>query len=338
MKKLLLTAFVFAGLALSNLNAQVERHLVFEHFTTEGATAGPSSVPKIQEFIESMVQTTTISWISHHVGAGTDFLTVPESSDLIHLYKIGNSGIYAPAYMLNREKFIGRVVRAIATSQSDAVSQISTAARYIMERPVQATISLDETDMTYDEGTRTFRIKITADVTASYTGADNFYLNVALTENNIKSQNQAGADADFVHDHVLRKFLGGAAGKKVDPNNALAEFEFVLPESWKPGDMKVIIMAHRDAGSETAMPSNPAIYCAKEYPFPYTETSISSVADKHMKVYAHEGQIVIEGQYLSAQVYDLHGRLMPQIKLHAGVYVVSVKTHTGIYTHKVQVN
>ncbi len=331
MKKLLLAALVFAGFAVSNLDAQEKHHLVLEQFTTENCGYCPGSIPTITGAINSMTDTAQISWISHHAGFGTDFLTVPESAELTLLYRIGNSGTFAPAFMLNRTKFGGKVVQGVTAAK---IKQIATS---VMNKPEQVIAALADTDMSYDVASRTLKVKLSAVVTEAYTGGEDLYLNVALTEDNVKAKNQSGAGPNYIHNHVLRKLLGGAKGMKVDPTNAVAEFEFVLPAAWKIEDMKVITMAHHGIGSASALPADPSVYSSREYPFPHTGTSISSVADQSMKVYALNGELVIEGDYLSAKVYDLNGRLMPKARLNAGIYVVSVETHTGVYNHKVVV-
>lgn len=332
MKKLLLAALVFAGFAVSNLDAQEKHHLVLEQFTTESCGNCPGSIPIITGAINSMTDTAQISWISHHAGYFTDFLTIPESSELSLLYRIGYSYTFAPAFMLNRTKFGGTVVQGV---KADLIKEIAS---FVMNKPEQVSVALADTDMSYDVNSRTLRVKLTAVVNEAYAGGEDLYLNVALTEDNIKAKNQAGAGSNYIHNHVLRKLLGGAKGMKVDPTNAVAEFEFVLPAAWKIEDMKVITMAHHSIGTTSALPADPSVYSSREYPFPYTGTSISSVADQNMKVYATNGQLVIEGDYLSAKVYDLNGRLMPKARLNAGVYVVSVETHTGVYNHKVVVD
>ncbi len=347
MKKLLLAATLMLAVSVPQSFSQVNHEVMLEQFTTEKCPQCPGGTARIKSVVASMVDQVSVSWISHHAGFGTDFLTLSESTKLLRLFQIGRvpgtpqnpTGYYgfAPGVAVNRALYQSIVVDGVSLNGSNIKSRILHVLDKLKNEQ-KAFVNLSETDMTYDVESRVLKLRITAGKLPGFEDDDNFYLNAALTENKIEAEHQNGAGENYIHNNVLRKLLGGAEGVKVDPNNASAEWEFKIPDSWKIEDMRVIIFAHRSIGKSGSMPKDVSVFDSKEYPFPHTGTSISSVADQNMKVYATNGQLVIEGDYLSAKVYDLNGRLMPKARLNAGVYVVSVETHTGVYNHKVVVD
>ena len=325
MKKLLLSAVALcSGLTSFNASAQLPE-VMLEQFTTEKCGYCPGGTTTIKTVINSMVDEVKVSWVSHHAGFYTDFLTLPESSQLLPLYNIGSSsgGTFAPAFMVNRSVVGGKVVHGV--NASNVKSVINHA-----KSNLSAGIEL-EAVISFDAESRKLVVKLDANTTNEFTGGDDFYLNVALTEDNIKAQNQSGGGANYIHMNVLRRLLAGANGQKVDPASATYEWEYNVPEAWKTEDMKIIVFAHH-AKTNTA---NPSIYRSREYPFPATGTTISDVLDQNMNVYALYGDIVIEGDYKSFQVFDMQGRMHRGKGLQKGAYIVSIEANTGKIIKKV---
>ncbi len=117
MRRILLALALFAAVTLCSLRAQ-ERlpELLLEQFTGERCPACPGGAKTIKSTINSMVSECRVSWIAHHAGYYTDFLTLPESQQLQHLFRIGGgTGTYAPAFMINRAKIDGTVVSKVRT-------------------------------------------------------------------------------------------------------------------------------------------------------------------------------------------------------------------------------
>lgn len=324
MKRLLLSVFALCGaMTTFNANAQLPE-VMLEQFTTEKCGYCPGGAMTINNVITSMVEEVKVSWVSHHAGYYTDFLTVPESTQLLSLYSIGNSGTFAPAFMVNRNKVNGKVVHGV--SAGNVKNMINYAKAHLAPG-----ISI-EAEISFDKDTRKFKIRVNAPTTSEFTGGDDLHLNVALTEDNIKAQNQAGGGQNYIHNHVLRHLLGGAIGQKVEPSAATYEWVYDIPEDWKVDKMKVIVFAHH-AKTNT---SDPSIYCSREYPFPATST-VSDVLDQNMKVYAINGNIVIDGEYKSFCVFDMQGRMHAGKDLRAGTYLVSIEANTGKIIKKVVV-
>lgn len=301
------------------------KEVMLEQFTTEKCGYCPQGATTINNVITSMVEEVKVSWVSHHAGFYTDFLTVPESTQLLSLYSIGGGqGTFAPAFMVNRNKVNGKVVHGV--SPSNVKNMISFAKEHLAPG-----INI-EAEISYDKDTRKLKIKVNAPTTSEFTGANDLHLNVALTEDNIKAQNQSGAGSNYIHNHVLRRLLGGADGQKVEASAATYEWEYDIPNAWEVKNMKVIVFAHH-AKTNTA---DPSIYRSREYPFPVAST-VSDVLDQNMKVYAIDGNIVIDGEYKSYRVFDMQGRMHAGKNLQAGTYVVSIEANTGKIIKKVVV-
>ncbi len=324
MKKLLLYAIaVCGGLTSFNANAQLPE-VMLEQFTTEKCGYCPGGANTIKTVINSMVDEVKVSWIAHHAGFYTDFLTVPESTQLLPLYSIGGGqGTFAPAFMVNRCVVGGKVVHSVNASK---VKQVITHAKDNLSAGIEL-----ESEFSFDTNTRKLVVKLNANTTNEFMDGDDLYLNVALTEDSIKAQNQAGGGSNYIHMHVLRSLLAGANGQKVDPASATYEWEYNVPEAWKVKDMKIIVFAHH-AKTNTA---NPSIYRSREYPFPATGTTISDVLDQNMNVYALNGDIVIEGDYKSFRVFDMQGRMHRGKGLQKGAYIVSIEANTGKVIKKI---
>lgn len=340
MKRFLLIATILLGVSTQLMKAQERKpEILLELFTSERCSNCPTAVATIQTVLKGVQSQVHVSWISHHAGYMSDFLTLTESIELLHLYKIGGQGIYAPAFMLNRGLRDSKVVHEVDFGNVfSAINQFLPDNAGQTQVPLEVQMQVSDLDMSYNPESRQFRIRTTAQTLDAYSGGDNFYLNVALTEDKIQSENQAGAYSDYVHMNALRKLLAGANGLKVDPNNAVGEWELSIPDDWKVNDMKVIVFAHRDIGSAANLPEDPRIYGSAEYPFPATGSSISIAQDQNMQVYAQDGNIVVDRPYLECKVYDLNGRMRKDNGLEPGLYVVRVETQTGIYTHKVMVD
>lgn len=323
MKKLLLSAIIIGGGMFTTFqtNAQTQEVLL-EQFTSELCGNCPGGANTINTVITNMTEEVKVSWVAHHAGYYTDFLTLPESQQLLPLY--GGGGTFAPAFMVNRNKVNGKTVFGVSPTN------VKNLIKYAKQNLAPG-ITL-ESEMSYDNN-RTLKIKVKALLTEEFTGGNDLHLNVALTEDGIQSHNQAGANTNYIHKHVLRKLLGGAIGKKVDPSDASYEWTFDIPDTWKVENMKVIVFAHHSKNS----PTDHSIYRSREYPFPPMGQAIGDILDQQMNVYAQNGNIIIDGTYKSFRVFDMQGRMVSAKNLNPGIYVVSIEANTGKVIKKVVV-
>lgn len=328
-----MAAILLLGMAAIHLSAQERRHVLLEQFSSEGCANCVPGTGRLESYVANMVNQVQVSWISHHSGYYSDFLTVPESLELTHLFLVypEDKERIVPAFMIDRLAHNGQICYQIEDHLIEPVLNDA------MSR--KETVAIEGIDLKFDPASRLFKAKLVAKALDGYTGGEEFYLNLAITEDHIKAEQQAGIPegVDYYHNHALRSFLAGAKGLKADPSNAVGEWEISIPETWNLDNLKVIAFVHRALGSEEALPSDPSVYVSRQYDFPASGTAISSVDEEQMKVYWGGSKLVVEGEYSDLKVYDLQGRLHPVDRLEPSVYVVVVERPNGVYNKKILV-
>ncbi len=328
-----MAAVLLLGMAAIRLAAQERRHVLLEQFSSEGCANCVPGTGRLETYVANMLEQVHISWISHHSGHYSDFLTVPESLELTHLFLVypEDKERIVPAFMIDRIAHNGQICYQIEEHLFDPVLADA------MSRP--ETVAIEGVDLNYDPASRLFKVKLAAKALEAYTGGEEFYLNVAITEDHIKSEHQAGipAEVDYYHNHALRSFLAGAKGLKANPSNAVGEWEISIPETWNLDNLKVIAFVHRELGSEEALPTDPSVYVSRQYDFPATGTAISTATEEQLKLYYANGKMVVEGAYSDLKVYDMQGRLYPTERLRPGNYIVAIERANGTYSHKLVV-
>ncbi|MEO5581434.1 MAG: Omp28-related outer membrane protein [Saprospiraceae bacterium] len=76
-------------------------------------------------------------------------------------------------------------------------------------------------------------------------------LSVALSENNIKDAQLTpiGIDINYVHQHVMRTFLGNVLGNTIDPitlnQSKSYSFSLVIPIAWALNQLQVVAFVHK---------------------------------------------------------------------------------------------
>ena len=184
------------------------RKLLMEEFTTEECPNCPRAINSIATALENGYGEDMIV-IAHHVGFSTDWLTIPEESDLLWFY--GEDGSFAPAGMYDR---------TIRTSDLDT--------------PVESIGYYDTFSSRLDEafGKPGF-VKIDVQAQASdlfinvnveaeahpllKTMLADPHLTVLLTESGIRHRRQAGiSNPEFTHSHASRAYLTGVFGDAVE--------------------------------------------------------------------------------------------------------------------------
>lgn len=103
---------------------------------------------------------------------------------------------------------------------------------------------------TYDGGSRTLKVRITAEATKFLN--DTVSLTVSLVENKLIAPQETRTDIDtnYEHEHVLRALLTSFQGKELkQPYQAgttyIKEFRFVLPAGWKEENIYTVAYIHR---------------------------------------------------------------------------------------------
>lgn len=327
-----------------------KRVVLFEHFSTEMCPNCPLSYPTIESALEG--HEGDVVRVTHHSGYYTDSYST-EYGELITPFFYNSTGTYAPAGMMSRTYYEGIGGNGSTVSPVFGInkSNMTKALQYQLESPVFATLNLETS---YDESNKTISIKVTGE---NILKLNNPSLNIFITEDGIKSMNQAGATGSvWTHDHVVREAITGVEGYPVETVDGKFEYEttYVIPETYPTLDGSVT-KCNSDNINVVAFFANMNPYnpfdCNVYYAATNTRVTsgIQNASDNSdIKVYVVSDNLVIEGQYQSAEVYTVEGTLVKVIEgntnmtsmqdLNNGIYVVRVNDGTKYGVTKVSLN
>ena len=151
---LLLLSSIFVAASLAQDTKQTfTRKVLIEQFTGAACQWCPSGAERIASAISS---SSSVVWIKHHAGFGTDFLTNDIATSMTIFY---GGGLFAPAVMFDRTHF--------NTSQPApvmSVGQVSDIRGYIAQaKGVATTCKVYTPDVAYDPATQTPSSKLMQD-------------------------------------------------------------------------------------------------------------------------------------------------------------------------------
>ncbi len=224
------------------------RNVLLEHFTTLSCTNCPTGDKVLRNAVGNNAK---VAWVAHHVGFGTDELTVQPSQtimlDLLYTE-------VAPMAAIDRT--VNSVSEGSHPAFGIAYSNINNGATIVkalldnaMQEPAFATVT---PETKYDEASRTLNVTVTGErntdmYEAIYSNGCN--LTVYLTEDKVatKAYQTGGTAADTIHNHVLRAALTADYGDKVEWNGSTfsKSYSYTVPDNWKPADMKVVAFLNR---------------------------------------------------------------------------------------------
>lgn len=220
------------------------RIVLLEEFTTEQCNNCPPAAVKLHNVLANPAFSGRVVAVCHHVGFGSDFLTLPTDKDYLWFYNDSKGATYAPGLMIDRlPTFVetSAVFGMPSWSEEDISAEISK--RLAVPSPVTVNVEANVDD----DGC------VTVDVSGEKTGGkqDRTMLTVYLVENNVPSRNQSGADKDYIHQHVTRA-VNETWGKRIEWEGDRYAYQcvFDLDESWKLEDMEVVACVNRDIPSD----------------------------------------------------------------------------------------
>lgn len=317
-------------------NVQVEggpfavKNILIEEFTTERCPNCPRAKPIVEKTIETLENAGyRVSAIAHHAGYYTDFLTLSESDKLVpYMY---SNGSFAPAAMVNRVNKGENGTCALGVG-----GDFSKIAKNIAESTLQAA---DITSVTFtDNG-----IDIVGRI-AKGVDKNNVYLNVIITEDGIKSQQQSGAKSSYVHDFAARKFIYPFDGQKIEINDDLS-FSVKIPAvdlktNWIKANLKAVAFLTTSKMTRNNMSDykHRAVIASNFTKFGET-SSAQEVASEKPNVTVFNRCVKVEGNYDNFQVFNMAGNIVAtdSTPLMEGVYIVKVNNVFGSFTYKVAV-
>lgn len=327
----------------------VQRNILFDHFTTAQCGNCPAAHERIHEAITGLED--RVEWVAHHVGYGTDGMTLSQDNSTSAIMGFYGSSTFAPAMMLDRDPDnvpgeYGGIIGGV-----DYAATVHNQFLEAMAKP--AFVSVELQNLSYNSNSREVSFDVTGMFKQTLTG--NVNVTVYITEDSIIAQ-QSGGSANYQHDHVLRKVITSYWGDAIEGTNAndtfTKHYTCTLPSTWKDRKCRLIAFVNKHDASSfynrqvlNATKSDfltsptfgvkevePAI-SVKTWPNPVAETAyIDAESTIHsFSVVNAMGQKVMVGN-VNADVLELDVR-----NLAAGIYFVSVTTDNGTATERLSI-
>ena len=326
-----------------------ERTTLLDHFTTAVCPNCPSAHTRLGAVMEN-IDANRVAWVAHHVGYGTDNMTLAEDAANTGVMGFYNgTSTFAPAMLLDRDtenvpgEYNG-MVGGITTNAATLQNQFSNA----ISKPAFVTVGLE--NITYDASTRQVSFDVNGMFKSSLTGTIN--LTVYITEDSIMGT-QSGATGNYRHDHVLRGVVTSYWGDALTSTNAndtySKHYTYTLPATWNYKKCRLIAFVNNHSNNVTerkvlnATKSafltagqvgiedvKPAI-SVKMWPNPVAEMAFVE-AESTIRSYSvvnSVGQVVESRENVNASALELNVS-----NYAAGVYFVSVTTDNGVSTER----
>lgn len=281
-----------------------------------------------------------VVWVAHHVGYGTDELTIQQSESYLYY---GVSG--APSAMLDRTKI------PLATdtnyppfgigypNTTQGAKIVTKYLDYCTTIPAFVSVAVENT---YDPQTRQLDIKVTGERNAIF---DTFYpnasLSVFLTEDGIIAKTaQSGASKNYVHNHVLRAILTETFGNAIEweDNKFTFTTATTLTEEWVAAKMKVIAIVNKPFDVKTSNPNDAQVLNVNESVI--EDPTYDSITEQQLSswnLHLENGKLIAEGDYDNLEVYAINGMRLHNKGLTEGLYIVHITTGDQVIRAKVLV-
>lgn len=227
------------------------KNTVVEEFTTELCV----NCPRVATFLHLALESNRdydnrVFAVCHHAGFYTDWLTQAWDEELTWLYNEGAS-LYAPAVMVNRHPLFdaqynhGQKTPCFIPSSNVELTQFFD---YELQQTANAVVGLT-LDFSADSTQVTANVSLLRN--QRYTAAHP-RLTVYLVEDDIRAENQIGADGIFLHQHVTRatnQTWGEPVVWTVDNRFDYAT-TFDLKPGWVREKMHVVAFLHNYDGED----------------------------------------------------------------------------------------
>ena len=329
------------------------RGILLEQFTTEMCPNCPSGHSVLESALSRY--DADVIRVAHHAGYYYDSYTL-DYSEMICSFFFNANYTFAPAAMFGRKHYTEIADPYDESSPSPgpifgiSVSNVNIAMNDQLSIPNFVSINV-ETSM--DEANNKLNIRVYGQ---SLVNSDNPTVNVFITEDGIRSNNQSGASGVWTHNDVLREVLTGDWGAEVQfaedgSYEYTTEWDVKTSIRGSYGTTSVnldnISVVAFISNTDRSNPSNCEVYnCAK------VENVISSGVDRtaadDVHVYADGSSIVIDGSFDEARVWTVDGVTVRSMGegdgmttvqgLAPGIYVVKVTSGTGSQVTKVMVD
>lgn len=324
------------------------KKVLVEEFTTQKCPNCPAGHVNVKAALDGR---TDIVEVAHHSGYFTDKYTTDGSVETAKAL-FNSTTTFAPGIVMDRTK-----VQDYSTA--DGLVFVPGAPDYIISNlEMCKTPSFASVDIRKQYNRETRELKVFVEGYFIVRGVEP-RLTVVLTENGMKSDGQSGYDGEYTYDHTVRAFLTPAKGEvlNVEDNHFQWAATYVIPEK---------ITSSYDASYETTyeVETNPDNMNIVAFVSSYDENDIErcrvfnvdeyavngedlgvegTSADASVRVYALNGEVVLEGDITAAEIYSVDGRQVAvlggagAVALPQGIYVVKAQADNGSFTRKVVV-
>lgn len=337
-----------------------QRTTLLEHFTTGQCQYCPSGHERLEEAMTNYED--RVCWVSHHVGFGTDAMTLNESNQIAALY--GTPSTWAPAMMLDRnveyalEPEAGGVVGSVGYA-SDIISQLQAAT----STPAFVTVNIS--DLNYNAQTRQLSVTVNGEFVGEFAGTE-ARLSLYLTEDSILGRQADAATQtyinNYVNNHVIRATLSNIWGDADAFTTTTAgstytkTFTYTLPTNFRANKCRLVAfvndygtdMLHRTVANAaksaylltgadpttTGIADVEANINIKTYPNPATEMAYISAEStiRGYKMVDAMGRVILSEENVNVDMLELDVRGLAQ-----GVYFINVTTDNGVASQRLTV-
>ena len=267
------------------------KNVVVEEFTTEQCVNCPRVATYMHLALEAKPEyADRVFAVCHHAGYYTDWLTQSWDEPLTWLYNEGTS-LYAPAVMIDRRpEFDAQYNTGAKTPcfipQSNV--HLTELFDYEMQQPANAVVGLN-LEFNADSSQVTAHVSLLRN--QRYTAAHP-RLTLYLVEDDIRAENQIGADGVYMHQHVTRA-TNQTWGEPVEwtDNRFTYDYTFDLDSRWNREKMQVVAFINNYDGED------------------HTAISIENAARRSLTAGETDGvrSVALTTQH-TGQAYDLSGR------------------------------
>jgi len=215
-----------------------QRNVLIEEFTTEKCVNCPRVAGYLHEVLEKSEYADCVYAICHHAGYYTDDFTQPCDEEYLWFYNEGGT-YYAPSMMMDRQAYFYGMYSTSNMTATFLPSSADELAEFIdYELAVTANVAIGIT-LTYNADSTQVTATVNGRRNANYQAA-NPQVSIFLTEDNVRSTTQSGADATWMHQHLTRAY-NSTWGDPVEweDNNFTNSATFTLNPSWDISNMHV---------------------------------------------------------------------------------------------------
>lgn len=214
-----------------------QKNVLIEEFTTERCINCPTAAGYLHELLEDDDYKDYVNVITHHAGFYTDWLTQPCDEELTWFYNNGTS-TYAPAVMFNRlALFTNSSSKPTATENPQSADFLRAYCSFITETAANAMLDLK---LELNADSTSLNVVVGGLCTSAYK-TNNPHICLYLLENDVKAQQQTGADGVYLQQHVNRAY-NSTWGEPVEWTNRrfTYTYDFTIDPSWVKNNMEVV--------------------------------------------------------------------------------------------------